>query len=102
MEFRERFHIEPSLDCRNDYLEIRDGAFGYNQLLNQLCDRFFPSSITSTGRYLWLHFHSDENTEYNGFKIVYEFRERPNRMYSNQFLLFSNYLKNRTVFKHNK
>lgn len=56
---------------------MRDGAHGYGQLLGQFCGKEFPPMITSTDRYLWLHFHSDENIEYSGFKAVYEFIERP-------------------------
>lgn len=33
--------------------------------------------ITSKERFLWLHFHSDENIEYGGFVVVYEYVPRP-------------------------
>lgn len=33
--------------------------------------------LTSRERRLWLRFHSDENIEYQGFVIVYEFIPRP-------------------------
>lgn len=77
LDFRDCFDLEPSDDCRFDYLEVRDGAHGYCRLLGQFCGREFPPMITSTDRFLWLRFHSDDNIEYAGFKAVYEFIPRP-------------------------
>lgn len=45
--------------------------------MGQFCGHNFPDIITSKDRFLWLHFHSDENIEYEGFKAVYEFIPRP-------------------------
>ncbi|CRL04102.1 CLUMA_CG017215, isoform A [Clunio marinus] len=77
LDFRDHFNIEPSDDCKFDYLEIRDGAHGFSTKIGQYCGHNFPDIITSTGRFLWLHFHSDENIEYEGFKAVYEYIPRP-------------------------
>ncbi|XP_017773615.1 PREDICTED: neuropilin and tolloid-like protein 2 isoform X2 [Nicrophorus vespilloides] len=78
LDFRDWFELEPSQDCRNDYLEVRDGAHGYNNLMMQpFCGFDFPPMLTSSDRHLWIHFRSDENIEYRGFKAVYEFVPRP-------------------------
>ncbi|XP_034242072.1 uncharacterized protein LOC117645776 [Thrips palmi] len=79
LDFRDTFHIEPSEGCRFDYLEVRDGAHGYSALRGQFCGQTFPPILTSTDRYLWLRFHSDENIEYSGFKAVYRTVPRPER-----------------------
>lgn len=77
LDFRDFFDIEMSEGCKFDFLEIRDGGFGYSTLLGQFCGRNFPPMITSKERHLWLHFHSDENIEYKGFVAVYEFLPKP-------------------------
>ncbi|KAF6197649.1 hypothetical protein GE061_008615 [Apolygus lucorum] len=73
LDFRDRFDIEPSQDCRFDSLEIRDGPNGYDKLIGVFCGSVYPPIIQSTGRSLWLRFKSDENIESRGFKGVYEF-----------------------------
>ncbi|XP_073986483.1 neuropilin and tolloid-like isoform X2 [Rhodnius prolixus] len=77
LDFRDSFYIEPSDECKFDYLEIRDGANGYDPLVGSYCGRSFPPIIISTGRALWLRFHSDENAEYSGFRAVYEEVKKP-------------------------
>lgn len=77
LDFRDTFHIEPSEGCRFDYLEVRDGAHGYSTLRGQFCGQTFPPMLTSSDRYFWLRFHSDENIEYSGFKAVYRTVPRP-------------------------
>uniref|UniRef100_A0A1B0G3P9 CUB domain-containing protein n=1 Tax=Glossina morsitans morsitans TaxID=37546 RepID=A0A1B0G3P9_GLOMM len=57
-------------------VEIRDGQYGFSNLIGKYCGRTFPPEITSKERYLWLHFHSDESIEYQGFTAVYEFIDR--------------------------
>ena len=74
MDFRDYFDIEESKNCTNDFLEIRDGAHGYSELIGRFCGSEFPRMITSQDRFLWLRFKSDETLEYRGFKAVYEFR----------------------------
>ncbi|XP_058119715.1 uncharacterized protein LOC131293522 [Anopheles ziemanni] len=77
LDFRDHFYIEPSEDCKYDYLEVRDGAHGFSTLIGKYCGQTYPPMITSKERFLWLHFHSDENIEYQGFVIVYDYVPRP-------------------------
>ncbi|XP_067641061.1 uncharacterized protein Neto isoform X3 [Eurosta solidaginis] len=76
LDFRNSFHIEAKEDCKFDFLEIRDGQYGFSPLIGKFCGTDFPPEITSKERYLWLHFHSDESIEYSGFTAVYEFIDR--------------------------
>ncbi|XP_063908039.1 bone morphogenetic protein 1 homolog [Zophobas morio] len=79
LDFRDYFEIEESSNCDNDFLEVRDGMHGYNTLLEKkFCGiNEFPPIIQSSDRYLWIHFKSDENIEYRGFRAVFEYVDRP-------------------------
>ncbi|KYQ58103.1 Neuropilin and tolloid-like protein 2 [Trachymyrmex zeteki] len=77
LDFRDEFKLEDSPDCRFDFLEVRDGQYGYSNPLGNFCGTNFPPEITSKTRYLWLRFHSDENIEGKGFKAVWSTIPRP-------------------------
>ncbi|XP_014478518.1 PREDICTED: uncharacterized protein LOC106746426 [Dinoponera quadriceps] len=77
LDFRDKFKIEDSPNCHFDFLEVRDGQHGYSNLLGNFCGPNFPPEITSKTRYLWLHFHSDENIEGEGFRAVWTMIPRP-------------------------
>lgn len=77
LDFRDEFHLEQSEQCRFDSLEIRDGAHGYSNLVGTFCGNKHPPPITSSDRYLWLRFTSDENIQYSGFHAVYWYIPRP-------------------------
>ncbi|XP_001354733.4 uncharacterized protein Neto isoform X4 [Drosophila pseudoobscura] len=76
LDFRNSFNIEAKEECKFDFLEIRDGQYGFSTLIGKYCGTDFPPEITSKERYLWLHFHSDETIEYTGFSAVYEYLDR--------------------------
>lgn len=63
--------------CGISFVQVRDGAHGFSKSLGKFCGKNVPDIITSSDRFLWLHFKSDENIEYQGFKAVYEFVPRP-------------------------
>lgn len=77
LDFRDSFTIEPSIGCKHDHLEIRDGPYGYSVPAYYYCGNQFPPKIISSGKYLWLRFRSDENIEYEGFHAVYKFIKKP-------------------------
>lgn len=56
LDFRDDFYIEPSEECRYDYLEVRDGAHGYSTLIGSYCGNEFPPMLTSSDRYLCVKF----------------------------------------------
>ncbi|KAH8386628.1 hypothetical protein KR093_001605, partial [Drosophila rubida] len=76
LDFRNSFNIEAKEECKFDFLEIRDGQYGFSTLIGKYCGTDFPPEITSKERYLWLHFHSDDTIEYTGFSAVYEYLDR--------------------------
>ncbi|KAH0809707.1 hypothetical protein GEV33_013083 [Tenebrio molitor] len=78
LDFRDYFEIEQSNNCEHDFLEVRNGQHGYNDRIERkFCGNEFPPMIQSSDRYLWIHFKSDENIEYRGFRAVFEFVPRP-------------------------
>lgn len=79
----EIFNLEPSVDCTYDYLEIRDGPYGYSPLIGKYCGHKHPYDILSSSNELWIKFSSDDSIEQTGFKIYYEFKKILSSMYIN-------------------
>ncbi|KAH1006420.1 hypothetical protein HUJ05_007156 [Dendroctonus ponderosae] len=80
LDFRDEFEIENSQECKNDYLEVRDGQYGFNQVLLHFCGiNKFPPKVRSSNRHLWVYFKSDENIEGKGFRAVFDFVPRINK-----------------------
>ncbi|CAH8610909.1 unnamed protein product [Schistosoma rodhaini] len=76
LHFRGTFELEPESHCTTDFLEIRDGAFGFTTLLGRFCSKQVPdlgAGLISTGQYMWLRFHSDSTIAHRGFQAVYRF-----------------------------
>lgn len=73
LEFDKNYYIEPSFECRFDHIEIRDGPFGFSPLIDRFCGGKNPGLVTSTGRFMWIKFTSDEELEGLGFRIKYIF-----------------------------
>ncbi|XP_073962652.1 neuropilin and tolloid-like isoform X2 [Choristoneura fumiferana] len=69
LTFVDIFEIEDHPKCEYDYLEVRDGKYGFENILEHRCGKAFPPQITSTGPHIWLKFKSDDNIEYAGFRI---------------------------------
>ena len=72
--FMERFSVEESEDCTYDFIELRDGPFGYSKFVARFCGEGFPVSIQTESRYLWARFKTDDMVQYDGFKAVYEYK----------------------------
>ncbi len=60
--------IHGNIECCNFFTDLRTGKF---------CGNDFPHLITSSGRSLWMRFHSDSTIQYHGFRAVYTFVENP-------------------------
>ncbi|VDP89750.1 unnamed protein product [Echinostoma caproni] len=78
LNFRGVFELEPEPNCLGDFLEVRDGAFGFSPLLGRFCSRRVPNvgnGIQTTGQYMWLRFRSDSTIPHRGFQAVYRFYE---------------------------
>lgn len=58
--------------CKQTTLEIRDGQKSSSDLLGNFCGSSFERSVFSSGRHLWIRFHSDKDellygTGFNAF-----------------------------------
>lgn len=73
LAFDKNYYIEPSFECRFDHIEIRDGPFGFSPLIDRFCGGKNPGLVTSTGRFMWIKFTSDEELEGLGFRVKYTF-----------------------------
>ncbi|XP_026728615.1 neuropilin and tolloid-like protein 2 [Trichoplusia ni] len=80
LTFVDVFRIEYHPECAYDYLEIRDGYYGYADLLGRFCGQAFPRTLKTKGPHVWLKFHSDDTIEYDGFRINIEFKEGPSHL----------------------
>lgn len=72
------FAVEPGSLCAMDFLEVRDGAFGFSPLIGRFCSRLPPpenEEIRSTSRYLWLRFRSDSTLSHDGFRAMFHFQK---------------------------
>ncbi|XP_041966337.1 neuropilin and tolloid-like protein 2 isoform X1 [Alosa sapidissima] len=77
LEFDDLYYIETSFECRFDNIEVRDGPFGFSPLIDRFCGSRSPGLVTSTGRFMWIKFSSDEELEGLGFKVRYTFPTDP-------------------------
>jgi Zn-dependent metalloprotease len=73
----EEFDIEPGSgsSCNYDYIEFHDGNSASAPLINntRYCNTTGnPGTITSTGEYITIFFHSDPGVELAGYKIIFE------------------------------
>ena len=73
LDFKGDFHIEKNEGCTYDFLELRDGPFGYSPLLGRYCGERHPPMLESSSRFLWIRFKSDDSIQYKGFTAVYDF-----------------------------
>uniref|UniRef100_A0A094ZRS2 Neuropilin and tolloid-like protein 2 n=1 Tax=Schistosoma haematobium TaxID=6185 RepID=A0A094ZRS2_SCHHA len=90
LHFRGTFELEPESHCTTDFLEIRDGAFGFTTLLGRFCSKQVPdlgTGLISTGQYMWLRFHSDSTIAHRGFQAVYRFIQTVFRIAIDQSLI---------------
>ncbi|CAI9720654.1 Hypothetical predicted protein [Octopus vulgaris] len=65
------FDIEPGLNCKYDYLEVRNGDQANSPLLGKFCGRTLPSRLTSSNSALRLRFVTDSSVVKLGFRVEY-------------------------------
>ncbi|CAI5439313.1 unnamed protein product [Caenorhabditis angaria] len=79
VKFHYMFHIESTYDkleagdeCPNDFIEFRDGRYGFSPLIRRYCGNQMPKEeIRAVSGFLWLRFRSDSMLEYQGFSAEY-------------------------------
>ncbi|KAG7199007.1 hypothetical protein KM043_013159 [Ampulex compressa] len=68
IHFIERFDLSNSENCEKEYVEIKDGGTANSKLLGRFCGDTPPSSMTTSGTMLYVHFYSEMSEPKNGFK----------------------------------
>ncbi|XP_073838257.1 cubilin [Musca autumnalis] len=65
------FDVEPSQNCSNDYLEIRNGGSNQSSLVGIFCGNYsqIPEEIPGFTNQMYLHFHSNSFDNRRGFRI---------------------------------
>ena len=58
--------------CTCDHVEVRDGQDGSADEIDEFCGDDKPSTLLSTGRYMWVEFESDSRTTRKGFRATYK------------------------------
>ena len=58
--------------CTCDHVEVRDGKDRSATELDKFCGNDKPSSLRSTGRYMWVEFESDFRTTRKGFHATFK------------------------------
>ncbi|XP_015441120.1 cubilin isoform X1 [Pteropus alecto] len=58
-------------DCSEDYLEIRDGPLHQDPVLGEFCSTLSAPPLQTSGPFARIHFHSDNQTNDQGFHITY-------------------------------
>lgn len=71
LNFNPHFELE-KLDCRYDFIEIRDGSSDSADLLGKHCSNIAPAAIISSGPVLHIRFVSDYAHQGAGFSLRYE------------------------------
>ncbi|XP_046746260.1 cubilin-like [Diprion similis] len=79
IHFLERFDLTHDPDCNKEYLEIRDGGTELSTSLGRFCNGK-PSSLTTTGNAMYLHFYTDVPEPKNGFKATVNTGNHCNRI----------------------
>lgn len=59
--------------CQFDFLEVRNGPYGFSPLIGKFCGKKYPPAITGDAGSMWLYFRSDRSLQYKGFKAVHYF-----------------------------
>jgi len=73
VDFSGDFDIEKSDDCSYDYIELRDGLYGFSTLLGRYCGQRPSGTVKSSGRAMWIAFKTDDSVEYAGFQAAFYF-----------------------------
>lgn len=67
-----KFDLEISERCSNDYLEIRDGPDETSKLIGKFCGAIKPKNLQSSSNSLYIKFVSDNQFGKTGFNITYD------------------------------
>lgn len=71
--FHSTFNVEGSAGCEYDYIEIRDGRYGYSPLVTRDCGHIAPPRIVSSGNHLLMFFITDSLLVEQGFAGMFRY-----------------------------
>ncbi|XP_075684851.1 cubilin [Rhinoderma darwinii] len=89
LDFQDQFHIEPSDNCSNSYLEIRDGADPSSRPLAKLCGNTLPVTYKSLGTAMYLRFRTDGSRPGAGFNAQFSIATCGGRHYGQSGIIQS-------------
>ncbi|XP_031795774.1 cubilin [Sarcophilus harrisii] len=69
--FFNSFNVEYTSECRDDFLEVRNGSDGSSPLLGKYCGPLLPNPIFSKSHLLYLRFKSDIMHSGHGYEILW-------------------------------
>ncbi|XP_023314262.1 cubilin homolog isoform X1 [Trichogramma pretiosum] len=70
IHFTGRFDLAFSVGCEKEYVEVRDGGTEFSPLLGRFCRNTPPSTITTQGNIIYVHYFTDVPEPRNGFKAM--------------------------------
>ncbi|EDW26618.1 GL13114 [Drosophila persimilis] len=69
IEFRS-FHVEQSEDCHKDFVELRDGAGPFSELIGRFCGYNQLPTLTTSRHTLFLRFFTNSDINDSGFELT--------------------------------
>lgn len=66
--FIKSYFINEICSCEKEYVEIRDGSTEDSPLLGRYCRNMPPSTISTKGNIMYVHYFTDIAEPRNGFK----------------------------------
>ena len=78
-----------SSSCNADYVELGSGHYSYIGWIGRYCGSFPPSAQYSSGRYMWVKFHSDGSATKAGFSAIFEAVDYGANTENREFTVFS-------------
>ena len=69
----QRFELEQSSNCRNDYLQISEGSAGDQRLVGRFCGRNRPQTVRTDKGVFTIRFISNNDIQHGGFRATYYF-----------------------------
>lgn len=73
IQIDDNFDIEGHISCAYDFLELRNGGEAVSPLIDRYCNRNMPpKQFISHSNRLYIHFHSDNNMNGDGFQLFFD------------------------------
>ena len=80
--------LQSSPDCTKDYVQLRNGLTASGDIIGTYCSSV-PQPRISSGKSMWVKFHSDESVKDLGFEARYESTTEGKSRYFLSYLVLS-------------